>query len=710
MKKHLFLMAGLLLAFLFSSCSMLDDAGENQSADVALELSSELLQAVTSRTASARDVAEGEQINCLVEVNLKGAYSSKKSISIPAANPSSKEITFERIPVGKKLSAEVIIYKVRNFTDGQSSKTKVFKGKSDEITVKRGSNRITIKTINYYKDYPVSITLGFKNAEALPAQNVSIEVFAFKKGSAEIEDFYKRFIAGSCDFADYSVFLAKANADNEGYAAWATSTSTAQTSGISFDTNANQISLSGNMKLSQNENLVLIAFAKFTPANPALAPDGMIYAAYADVSSLSALNETAFVPGITPQTISLKMNKVKQELYALYNYNPQNQNGNYEFYITASIDNFNKANVTPVTTNKNSFTFDSKGNLYLLKRSDDSKNQIISNSIYTESSGTEELTTITIDQKNDILYGYSYRDSTGTINKLSLSGNTLSIGETYRLSNYSERINPRFAVYDGVAYIPYIVDNNNSYSLSLKHGALGESGGNITLTDSTLNITGLTCSSLTKVSDIIYFDGYLYILLSELYSDTNKYYSRGALIRVNLSDYSCTVIGYAPDTDLTTLKAACTIGGPKAYNSEDLTDYYTFTFVSSDSNPKYSVRAPYNDSASYFAGPEKFIAIKPKKLVVSDTGYIFYTLADGVFRCHKVDRVVEIELENLSMTNTVKKDVSLEFKTITNKPTFSSVQGFTTSGVYTYYTYSAGSFNPNTGDGVLTVKACMIED
>ena len=119
MKKHLFLMAGLLLAFLFSSCSMLDDAGENQSADVALELSSELLQAVTSRTASARDVAEGEQVNCLVEVNLKGAYSSKKSISIPAANPSSKEITFERIPVGKKLSAEVIIYKVRNLRKGK---------------------------------------------------------------------------------------------------------------------------------------------------------------------------------------------------------------------------------------------------------------------------------------------------------------------------------------------------------------------------------------------------------------------------------------------------------------------------------------------------------------------------------------------------------------------------------------------------------------
>ncbi len=360
MKKHLFLMAGLLLVFLFSSCSMLDDAAENQSADVALELSSELLQAVSSRTASARDVAEGEQINCLVEVNLKGAYSSKKSISIPAANPSSKEITFERIPVGKKLSAEVIIYKVRNSSDGQSSKTKVFKGKSDEITVKRGSNRITIKTINYYKDYPVSITLGFKNAEALPAQAVSVEAFAFKKGSAEIEDFYKRFIAGSCDFADYSAFLAKANADNEGYAAW--STSATQTSGISIDTNANQISLSGNMKLSQNENLVLIAFAKFTPANPALAPDGMIYAAFADVSSLAALNETSFVPGITTQTVSLKLNKVKQELYVLYKVI---SNTEYEFYPTSSFKNLNPANVTPVTTNKNSFTFDSKGNLYL---------------------------------------------------------------------------------------------------------------------------------------------------------------------------------------------------------------------------------------------------------------------------------------------------------------------------------------------------------
>ncbi len=710
MKKHLFLMAGLLLAFLFSSCSMLDDAAENQSADVALELSSELLQAVTSRTASARDVAEGEQVNCLVEVNLKGAYSSKKSISIPAANPSSKEITFERIPVGKKLSAEVIIYKVRNFTDGQSSKTKVFKGKSDEITVKRGSNRITIKTINYYKDYPVSITLGFKNAEALPAQTVSIEVFAFKKGSAEIEDFYKRFIAGSCDFADYSAFLAKANADNEGYAAWATSTSTAQTSGISIDTNANQISLSGNMKLSQNENLVLIAFAKFTPANPALVPDGIIYAAFADVSSLSALNETAFVPGSTTQAISLKMNKVKQELYVLYKVI---SNTEYEFYPTSSFKNLNPANVTPVTTNKNSFTFDSKGNLYLLNYSD-SKNQIISNSIYTENSGTNELTTITMDQKNSILYGYYYFNSTGTIKKLSLSGNTLSIGETYTF-NDSERNNPCFAVYDGVVYIPHIVYNNtnSTYGLSLMHGALGESGTNITLTDSPLIITGLSCSNNTNASDIIYQEGNVYIILNEFVSGTNAYTSRGAIIKVNLSDYSCTVIGFAPDTDLTSVKAACLIGGQnpvKGYNSKNLTDYFAYTFE--NSSPVYRVRAPYNDSASYFAGPEKFIAIKPKKLVVSDTGYIFYTLTDGVFRCHKVDRVVEIDLENLSMANTVKNDVSLEFKTITNKPTFSSVQMSTPNISYSYYTYSGGQFSntPVTGYGQLSIKAYMLED
>lgn len=704
MKKHLFLMAGLLLVFLFSSCSMLDDAGENQSADVALELSSELLQAVTSRTASARDVAEGEQINCLVEVNLKGAYSSKKSISIPAANPTSKEITFERIPVGKKLSAEVIIYKVRNSLDGQSSKTKVFKGKSDEITVKRGSNRITIKTINYYKDYPVSITLGFKNAETLPAQTVSIEAFAFKKGSAEVEDFYKRFIAGSCDFADYSAFLAKANADNEGYAAW--STSATQTSGISIDTNANQISLSGNMKLSQNENLILVAFAKFTPANPALAPDGIIYAAFADVSTLAALNETAFVPGSTTQAISLKMNKVKQELYALYNYNPQNPDGNYEFYITASIDNFNKANVTPVTTNKNSFTFDSKGNLYLLNYSN-SKNQIISNSIYTENSGTDALTAITMDQKTGILYGYYYFNSTGTIKKLSLSGNTLSIGETYTF-NDSNRNNPCFAVYDGYAYIPYVKwhsdpEGSSAYELYLYHGPLDDTNN---FTEQLLSVTGIGRYSNKSIPyDIRYQDGYIYILLNQYEKGTNQYNSRGAVIKVNPSNYSAVAIGYSPDREITPIKAVCTTGNNPIYNSQNLSDPFIHTFPEINI---YKVDAPYNNTSDYFVGPEKFIAVKPKKLVVSDCGYAFYTDAIGLLRRHREDRIVEVDLENLSMVNTVKKNLAVEFSN-KEKPSYSSI-GDNAVLPSTYYTYTAGSFIEAQCTSTIYVKAYFPED
>ena len=144
-----------------------------------------------------------------------------------------------------------------------------------------------------------------------------------------------------------------------------------------------------------------------------------------------------------------------------------------------------------------------------------------------------------------------------------------------------------------------------------------------------------------------------------------------------------------------------------------MTDYYKHRFVSSDptNTPYYKPYAPYNDKDSYFAGPQKFIALKPKKLVVSDTGYIFYTLADGIFRCHKVDRVVEIDLENLSMANTVKNDVALEFNTITSRPSFSSLRNITESISYFYYTESGGDFSSYSGNSTqLELKAYIVED
>ena len=77
----------------------------------------------------------------------------------------------------------------------------------------------------------------------------------------------------------------------------------------------------------------------------------------------------------------------------------------------------------------------------------------------------------------------------------------------------------------------------------------------------------------------------------------------------------------------------------------------------------FFINAPFdNTQNTSFAGPQKFIAIKPKKLVIADSGYAFYTNSASVISKKKVNRVAEVDLKSLSMQNAVMKDVAVEFK------------------------------------------------
>lgn len=64
--------------------------------------------------------------------------------------------------------------------------------------------------------------------------------------------------------------------------------------------------------------------------------------------------------------------------------------------------------------------------------------------------------------------------------------------------------------------------------------------------------------------------------------------------------------------------------------------------------------------SSCFASPAKFIAIKPKKLVISDDGLAFYTDALGGLAYKNVDRVVTIDLENFAIESV--KATSAQFE------------------------------------------------
>ena len=66
--------------------------------------------------------------------------------------------------------------------------------------------------------------------------------------------------------------------------------------------------------------------------------------------------------------------------------------------------------------------------------------------------------------------------------------------------------------------------------------------------------------------------------------------------------------------------------------------------------------------SSAFLGGQKFIAIKPKKLVIADSGISFYTDADGVWKYKNLNRIVTVDL-NSFIIDSVQEVSSMAFDT-----------------------------------------------
>ena len=669
----------LLLAFTFFSCSMFENLDES-SGDLSFELGSDIIRRV------AEDLGdEGEQRACLIEVQLTGDYSKKKSVSVSVSPEeddipfSSKEIKFNSVPVGKKVSAEVKIYKtVKTGHSDYLYKTPVFKGKSESIRIREGKNTLTLKLMNYFKKYPVAFTLTMKDGGALPEDLESVEVFAFDAGSSQVTDFYNHFISSSPDHDDYADFSRALYSENEGYGYWSPTSNNSENT-ITIDQNAGTINLtSSGMSLSQGANLVFVALAKCSVENEAMAPDGLLYIGCPDVSSLDALNASAIVPSAEGLSHAFKLTYILPNLMVPYIYNANSNS--YSFYPTYSLKDFNPAYAQSISSSKNSFAFDSKGSLYILTNNG-TTNQIISNKTYTQSDssgiGGKTLSLISIDTTTDDLYAFTTEyagDASnfhGYIYKLSLSGNSFN-SETYPIGidpvpNYMLNLSC-FAINNKNIYIPYIEGSQ----IKIHHGTLGNTPSNISLSELVVNAEGTIFSSAMghiQISDIYYSNGDLYILLrcaGGKFSNTLRYVaSCGAVIKYNITSGTSSVIGYAPEITLNSIKTAIKRNSGNyetIVKTENPTNYWTNVFDTSGAGG-YKIRANYNNSAlPHFVGPEKFIAIKPKKLVISDTGMAVYTNSEGLLARKKVNRVVELDLKALSMENSVKSVVDFEFR------------------------------------------------
>ncbi|MBQ9282628.1 MAG: hypothetical protein IJ207_10630 [Treponema sp.] len=171
---------------------------------------------------------------------------------------------------------------------------------------------------------------------------------------------------------------------------------------------------------------------------------------------------------------------------------------------------------------------------------------------------------------------------------------------------------------------------------------------------------GAFTSSITakgKITDMILQNEYLYALFSESSVQTDssiqeadsslifKHYARGALIRISPNNFTKEETNILGDSSI-------------ASNSP-------IRFSSEDGNFNMSLYQATNN----FFGPQKFIAIKPKKLVISDDGRKFFYDEEKSKFCYKnINQVIIFDEEtSVSTAYTINATQNIKFDTETTE-------------------------------------------
>ena len=173
-----------------------------------------------------------------------------------------------------------------------------------------------------------------------------------------------------------------------------------------------------------------------------------------------------------------------------------------------------------------------------------------------------------------------------------------------------------------------------------------------------VSLDNLDPISSVTISDMLYQDGCLYLLYKEAFSwpsSATSVGNRGAVIEVNLFD------GSVRSTGLTTSALSNTEYKLQGYkdNAFMYEDAELTTPVSpSDELFLYPKICFPKEGEKSFYGPTRFIAVKPKKLVIADEGLAFYT-DNNLLRYKNVNRVVYVDLESFAIENIVTLDSSV---------------------------------------------------
>ncbi len=372
----------------------------------------------------------------------------------------------------------------------------------------------------------------------------------------------------------------------------------------------------------------------------------------------------------------------------------------YSYYLVESEDEEITEDKDPTVTttySDNSFCFDADGYFYALDTNASIKS---SNTKITDESlsGVGNLSGITVDHATNILYAWYGMQSTFYIYKLPTfisQGNSedmVTILPNFDSTVFGSENNGGNCYHDGELLV---INNGKAYGFV--------SGGNPTLTNGKFYELDLTedapaaklidineaiidklpeDSENAKITDMLYQDGAVYMLLKEM-NTTISFFSRGALLRYNTLTSSVDTLGFSNQVDKSSLASAKLSAYTyddnaykPLYNDEARTTQW---FVNADKGFYYGddPKTLYNElpdiftpaittsiSTEQFYGPSKFVAVKPKKLIIADDGIAFYTDND-VLKYKNVNRIVTVDLNSFSIVGT--EDVSAKFSDESSK-------------------------------------------
>lgn len=295
-----------------------------------------------------------------------------------------------------------------------------------------------------------------------------------------------------------------------------------------------------------------------------------------------------------------------------------------------------------------------------------------------------EVIDFTIDLKNNVAYSLKGGDFDVICRYPNMISSNGANTEKEEITLGRGNINS-FVVYDGKAYA---LCKENDYIIRV-FDTYDEEPIKPMIKEYSVNLNDFFNDALgtPMITDMLYQDGRLYLLYKEAFSwsgspSATTIGNRGAVIEVNLFD------GSVRNTGLTTSALSNTEYKLQGYYNDSLmytdeactTPYIPPEEILMNSSVQYPKICFPNEGEKSFYGPTRFIAVKPKKLVIADEGLAFYT-DNELLRYKNVNRVVYVDLENFAVEKIVTLDSSVglsenETSVLTSD---SSISGSTTS-------------------------------